>query len=266
MFNHIFISFSLFFGVVFNSPISNPVQNGVDYEWLGGGVEGDMIFHDGFDPRFEATGRGVALWGPRRWSKNEVPYDLSLITNAGHRQMIETAMATLVEVTSTHIPGQGISKACIKFRPKLPKEINVLKVEYGTGCSATVGFSFSPNTMSLAYPGCFSSGTIQHELLHVLGFYHEQSRPDRDLYVTVNHGNIQKGHEHNFSKYRWGNTVLNQNTTYDFNSIMHYGTNYFSGNGQSTITPNVPGARIGQRDHLSPIDIAEVRALYGCSD
>lgn len=59
--------------------------------------------------------------------------------------------------------------------------------------------------------------------------------------------------------------VLDQNTAYDYGSIMHYGTNYFSGNGQATMTPKAPGVRIGQRDRLSPIDIAEIRDFYGCS-
>jgi hypothetical protein len=45
---------------------------------------------------------------------------------------------------------------------------------------------------------------------------------------------------------------------------MHYGVYAFSINQQPTIIPKQSGATIGQREKLSAIDIAEIRAYYNC--
>ena len=42
-------------------------------------------------------------------------------------------------------------------------------------------------------PGCETMGIAAHELMHTLGFFHEQSRRDRDNFVTVNFENIEQG-------------------------------------------------------------------------
>ena len=41
--------------------------------------------------------------------------------------------------------------------------------------------------------GCGFIGTVLHELMHALGFFHTSSRHDRDSYVVVISKNIMKG-------------------------------------------------------------------------
>jgi len=61
-----------------------------------------------------------------------------------------------------------------------------------SSCYSIVGRIGGPQTLSLA-PKCLNTGTIFHELLHTLGFWHEHTRPDRDKYINVLWHNIEDG-------------------------------------------------------------------------
>ena len=60
-------------------------------------------------------------------------------------------------------------------------------------CYSTVGKAVGgPQDLSLMGP-CAKKGTAMHEMLHVLGFFHEQSRPDRDEWVEILLQNVSPG-------------------------------------------------------------------------
>ena len=76
------------------------------------------------------------------------------------------------------------------------------------GCWSGVGRQGGRQVINLQFPSCLGrlvhhhpnppplhplarKGTIAHELLHALGFYHEHARPDRKKYVWVMENNVR---------------------------------------------------------------------------
>ncbi len=60
---------------------------------------------------------------------------------------------------------------------------------------------------------------IMHEIMHALGFEHEQSRHDSDQYVIIHWENIPKEHKDNYEKL---SDFYSRFGSYDYDSIMHY--------------------------------------------
>uniref|UniRef100_A0A8C2GLG5 Metalloendopeptidase n=1 Tax=Cyprinus carpio TaxID=7962 RepID=A0A8C2GLG5_CYPCA len=152
------------------------------------------------------------------------------------------------------------SATCVKFVPRT-HEANFLNIQSRTGCWSYLGMIGGSQTVSLQSPGCMWSGVAAHELMHALGFVHEQSRSDRDHHVSILWENIIDNQRHNFKKYETNNL----NTAYDYSSVMHYGRYAFSEDGGPTIIPKPdPYIPIGQRDGPSPTDIHKINILYNC--
>ncbi|MGH0123161.1 UNVERIFIED_CONTAM: hypothetical protein FKN15_078256 [Acipenser sinensis] len=59
-------------------------------------------------------------------------------------------------------------------------------------CWSYLGVNGGPQALSLQSPGCMWSEIASHELMHTLGFVHEQSKIDRDKYITILLANVLK--------------------------------------------------------------------------
>ncbi|XP_040016107.2 meprin A, alpha (PABA peptide hydrolase), tandem duplicate 1 [Gasterosteus aculeatus] len=156
-------------------------------------------------------------------------------------------------------------KSCIDFKP-YEGETSFIKFVKRGGCFSSVGDQQTGQILSLG-SGCDHKAVIEHELLHALGFYHEQSRTDRDDYVDIWLNEVTPGLEHNFNKYN-DDFITDQNTAYDYESVMHYRPFSFNKNESiPTITPKIPQFYniIGQYLDFSELDTLRLNRMYNCS-
>jgi len=69
--------------------------------------------------------------------------------------------------------------------------------------------------------------------MHALGFEHEQTRYDRDMYIEIQWENIKKGEEHNFQKHP--RTYAFPKLQFDFMSLMMYTLDSFGSEGRPSM-------------------------------
>ncbi|XP_033494395.2 meprin A subunit beta-like isoform X1 [Epinephelus lanceolatus] len=156
-------------------------------------------------------------------------------------------------------------KTCLDFTP-WKTEKNYISVYKGSGCSSHVGNQRVGKQQLSIGKNCDTLGIVEHEFLHALGFWHEQSRADRDDYITIMWGNIKSGEEHNFIKYN--DTVSSAlGVPYDYGSVMHYAKTSFSISSKPTIVTKNPQFMdvIGQKMGLSASDLTKLNRLYNCT-
>lgn len=109
---------------------------------------------------------------------------------------------------------------------------------------------------------CFeAAGNTMHELGHILGFYHEHNRSDRDEYIEIKWENIADPFYQHFQKIE--REVTFENLPYDYGSIMHYTLDAYSKHG-NTLKPLQPNVTVGQRVMPSEQDVYMANLLYDC--
>ncbi|XP_044073886.1 hatching enzyme 1.2 [Siniperca chuatsi] len=151
---------------------------------------------------------------------------------------------------------------CVRFVPWTHQR-DYIDIQSKSGCWSYLGARGGRQTVSLQSPDCLRIGVISHEFMHALGFVHEQSRFDRDNYVTIMWPNIWRDRLRNFEKFKTDSLDL----PYDYGSIMHFGMYAYSQDGEPTIIPkdgNIKDIQLGQASTLSHIDKQKINKLYKC--
>nr|XP_047131775.1 zinc metalloproteinase nas-15-like isoform X1 [Hydra vulgaris] len=189
--------------------------------------------------------KGVTL--DRIWPGAQIPYVFDNNFDNRRRQLVNQAITSYNQHT------------CVRFVPRTNQRDFVHMVNE-QGCWSIIGRQGNSQKLKLG-DWCLDIGTAIHEMMHAAGFYHEQSRNDRDDHVVIFWNNIQRGEDYNFQKYR----TEYYGQTYDHNSIMHYRNDEFSANGKNTIqAKNNPGLKLGN-NQFSKSDIAAINQMYKCS-
>lgn len=184
-------------------------------------------------------------------------FQLESISDKDHVAYIRRAMQTIESIS------------CIRFIPASDDMTAYLHfIGEPSGCHTKVGYRGKLQTLNLQVDpldkGCFKLGTIMHEILHSLGFHHQQCASNRDDYVLIVEENIKDNKLNNFVKYD-DKTVTDFDIEYDYGSILHYSSTAFSKNGEKTIIPlQGEDIEIGQRRALSSKDIQKLNLMYMC--
>ena len=187
------------------------------------------------------------------WPSGIVYYEFDANVSAANRTIALNAMAVWEAVAN------------VDWRAR-SGEANYVHIQNSTVNNSSVGMIGGEQIINFVSWG--TPYRLVHEMGHAMGLYHEQSRTDRDNFVTINWSNIESGKEGNFDL----EATSDSYGPYDFDSVMHYEQCAFTTCASCsaacrTITVKPAYAAqwqdaIGQRDHLSKYDAMTMSFLY----
>lgn len=179
------------------------------------------------------------------WPDGRIPFFIQ--GDLYNPERVIKAMALFLDTPIQFVPYQG--------------EENVLVFSTGkTGCKSYLGKIGGKQPIWIS-PDCGVT-EIAHEIMHALGFIHEQNRTDRESFVRVAWENIEDSARINFQLFPESLMIASGKGAFDFHSIMLYHPSAFSKNGQPTMWPTDLGNEISPSLSLSPDDILRLNKLY----
>jgi hypothetical protein len=219
-------------------------------------IVGDMVLSgdakDFFlaDNATAAKFRAASTYGPHKWPGNRLPFYIGNDV-ARDAATIRSALEDFQRKLGN----------CIQFIPlSSPSGDYVHVFNGGDGaCFSNVGRTGGAQKLSIGQGCANSPATIQHEFMHALGFYHEQSRPDRDRYIKIDFDRTETPYCNNYMKCQACTTV----TPYNTKSIMQYPSHGFGCNGVPTIF-TINNQMIDYNHDVQATDIQNIKTLYGC--
>ena len=219
----------------------------------------------GSDPAHEAHNETK----PLPWLGGIIPYDISKLSATQQTLALHAMQRWMDTGANIRFVPHTTEAEYVNFTGRTDAGNNTSHVGYQKGVRTDINITafwwHEPEWMAV------------HELGHVLGFFHENQRWDRDQFVTIHYENIKPGRG---SDYDWiaQTNWIDGSLPYDYYSIMHYRICWASqcesecvdGVGISPCAVICPVNKkydqvIGQwtDNHLSRLDVERVRLVYG---